>query len=128
MTVPTWNGSHWILGGRPLTVAEMTAWWRSASPAMRAAARASNARTRPAAPRAAGACRTQRQAALRHRARRLLGTQAGELRARARALLAADDWRIFFKARGKLTRLDNERSRMGFELFGDPTAFRRSHR
>jgi hypothetical protein len=110
MTVPTWDGRNRTLGGRRMSVKEMTSWWNAATPAMRAAARADDARTRPA-PRSTGASRASRQAALRKRARALL--------------LAADDtWKVYFKARGKLTRLENERSRMGFELFGDPTAFR----
>ena len=48
-----------------------------------------------------------------------------ELRRRARAILGADDWKVFFAAKCRLNQIRNERARMGFELFGDPNAFRR---
>ena len=48
-----------------------------------------------------------------------------DLRREPRDLLAADDWHVYFRGKRALNRLDNQRSRMGFELFGDPSAFRR---
>jgi hypothetical protein len=73
-----------------------------------------------------------RQAALRARARLLLrqsrAQRVAELQRRARVIRGADDWKVFFKARRRLNQIQNERSRMGVELFGDPTAFQRAHR
>ena len=70
-----------------------------------------------------------RQAALRARARLLLraskAQRTAELQRRARAIRGSDDWKVYFRGRRALIQLRNERSRMGFELFGDPTAFRR---
>jgi hypothetical protein len=71
-----------------------------------------------------------RQAALRARARLLLtkpskAQRTAELQRRARAIRFADDWKVYFCGRRALIQLRNERSRMGFELFGDSTAFRR---
>jgi hypothetical protein len=77
-----------------------------------------------------------RVADLRRRAKRLLADErtarlraqrTEALRRRASALLHADDWHVYFRARRKLIHLENERCRMGFELFGDPTAFGRNH-
>ncbi len=46
------------------------------------------------------------------------------LRSKARAILGADDWQVYFRGLRALNQIKNERSRMGFELFGDPGAFR----
>ncbi len=47
------------------------------------------------------------------------------LRQKARSILAADDWKVYFKGLRRLNTIRNERSRMGFDLFGDPDVFRR---
>ncbi|HVC03829.1 MAG TPA: hypothetical protein VND88_04065 [Candidatus Acidoferrales bacterium] len=123
---PRWNGSRWSLGGDPMTRTAFVRWYEKATPRMREATQRNLTRgsTLPLLP--AG----RSVAELRRRAKRLLAepTRAQRteaLRRRASAVLGADDWRVIFKGRGKLTRLENERSRMGFELFGDPSAFRR---
>ena len=66
--------------------------------------------------------------ALQAQARKLLAPsraeRQAELRRKARAILASDDLTVMFTAQRRLNQLQNERSRMGFELFGDPDAFR----
>jgi len=70
-----------------------------------------------------------RQVALRARARLLLkpskGQRTAELHQKARAILCADDWKVFFRGRRALTQAQNRLSALGFELTGDPDAFRR---
>ncbi|HXC75512.1 MAG TPA: hypothetical protein VNU19_00520 [Candidatus Acidoferrum sp.] len=132
MITPVWNGTSWELDGRRMIVAEMRHWWDRATPLARDAAARANARNQPAAPRPAGG----RAAEPRRRAKRLLADErTARLRAqrtkaqrrRASALMHADDWHVYFRARRKLIHAEDERCRMGFELFGDPGAFGRHH-
>lgn len=69
-----------------------------------------------------------RQRALRARARKLLAPSMAQrqeqLRRKAQAMLRADDWKVYFKGRRALTQKRNALSTLGFNLTGDPDAFR----
>jgi hypothetical protein len=70
-----------------------------------------------------------RQAALRARARLLLtrpskAQRTAELQRRARTISGADDWKVYFRGRRALIQKRNALSTLGFDLTGDPDAFR----
>ena len=63
--------------------------------------------------------------ALQAQARKPLAPTKAERQAKAWKVLGADDWAVYFRGRRALTQASNRISGMGFELFGDPDAFRK---
>ena len=129
--IPRWDGATWRMGAVPMTVAQMTAWWQSASPVQRAVLRASNHRqsvTRAAGtrrPSPASLTATQRRDRLRARARRLVtAEQAARSHAEAERFVASA--RLISKATRRLAELGRSPGARdsAFNLTGDPTAFR----